>query len=169
MSNSQQRPKKFGKAGIVIIGAAVIVFALVISNYIGYPPSEDDATGAIGAAKKYQAEQITDADVNLDNPELQALLQDDKVLEILENEEFQRALRNEHFRAVLADEALRGIIATEEFSRIMNQEHFRKSMESADFARLWKGENARAFASPQAVSILNDENARAQLANTEIA
>ena len=93
MSGSPNQPKKIGTSGWVIIGLLVIALAIVSSNYIGYPPSGDDATGAIGAAKKYQVEQMSDGDVNLDNPELQALLQDDEVLAVLENAEFQRALR----------------------------------------------------------------------------
>ena len=46
-------------AVVAVIGvAAVLYFAKI-------PPVPDDATGAIGAAERYRAEQITDADVEL--------------------------------------------------------------------------------------------------------
>ena len=85
MSFTSNQSNGIGKAGWTIIGSLAIVALIAGVYYYGAFPSSADSTGAIGAAKKYQAEQMTDADVKLDNPELQALLQDDKVLAILED------------------------------------------------------------------------------------
>jgi len=48
-----------GIAAIAVIGVAAVVY------FSQWPPSGEDATGAIGAAERYRAEQITDADVEL--------------------------------------------------------------------------------------------------------
>ena len=51
-----------GIAAIVVIGVVAVVY------FSQWPPSSEDATGAIGAAERYRAEQITDEDVILDLP-----------------------------------------------------------------------------------------------------
>jgi hypothetical protein len=48
-----------GIAAIAVIGVAAVLY------FSQWPPSGEDATGAIGAAERYRAEQITDADVEL--------------------------------------------------------------------------------------------------------
>ena len=51
--------------GIVVVAAIVIVYFAFL-----YPPvSREDTSGAIGAAKKYRSEQITDRDVMLQDEE----------------------------------------------------------------------------------------------------
>ncbi|MFQ5771564.1 MAG: hypothetical protein ACE5HX_13580, partial [bacterium] len=73
----------------VLFGATFLVGILAGYFLAGvFPPPEEDLTGTIGGVKKaekYRAEQITDADVILQNPEIQKLLQNDKVLNLLEN------------------------------------------------------------------------------------
>ena len=51
-----------GIAAIAVIGVAAVLY------FSQWPPAEEDATGAIGAAERYRAEQITDEDVILDIP-----------------------------------------------------------------------------------------------------
>jgi hypothetical protein len=48
-----------GIAAIAVIGVAAVLY------FSQWPPSGEDATGAIGAAERHRAEQITDADVEL--------------------------------------------------------------------------------------------------------
>ena len=51
-----------GIAAIAVIGVAAVVY------FSQWPPSSEDATGAIGAAERYRAQQIADGDVILDIP-----------------------------------------------------------------------------------------------------
>ena len=57
-----------GKTGIIVGIVAVAVIGIVAIFYTQRQPAESDATGAIGAAERYRAEQITDEDVILDIP-----------------------------------------------------------------------------------------------------
>jgi hypothetical protein len=93
-------PKAKALFGVII----VVVAAIVVVSLTTFQPRDEDASGAIGAAEKYRAEQISDEDVKLDETELQQLLQDDEILALLENEELMNAIAQ-------ADEALFEAIA----------------------------------------------------------
>ena len=56
------------KTGIIVGIVAVAVIGIVAIFYTQRQPAATDATGAIGAAERYRAEQITDEDVILDIP-----------------------------------------------------------------------------------------------------
>jgi len=58
----------------LLVGGLVIVAAIVIAYFaFMYPPvSKEDTSGAIGVAKKYRSEQITDKDVMLKDEEAAA-------------------------------------------------------------------------------------------------
>jgi len=105
MANETKSKSGSGKAkiwiGIIIVVVAAVV---IVSSLTKFPPEGDDVQGAIGAADKYRAEQITDADVTLNETEIQKLLQDDKILALLEDKELMNAIAkadNETFQAIL--------------------------------------------------------------------
>src|SRR5512143_3163206 len=78
----------------VLLGvAAVAVIAIGYFAIKGYPPVGDGAAGTVGAAKKYQAEQIATKDVVLENSEIQAFMQ---------SEVFQKLLNDRASRKLLA-------------------------------------------------------------------
>jgi stress-induced morphogen len=68
-----------GIAAIAVIGVAAVLY------FSQWPPAEEDATGAIGAAERYRAEQITDEDVILDIPGQEQLAE--TVFEVLTEEQ----------------------------------------------------------------------------------
>mgnify|MGYP001828851562 CR=1 FL=1 len=68
-----------GIAAIAVIGVAAVLY------FSQWPPAEEDATGAIGAAERYRAEQITDEDVILDIPGQEQLAE--AVFEVLTDEQ----------------------------------------------------------------------------------
>jgi len=73
--------------GVGLLAAMAIVFCAVI----GWPPvAKNDTQGAIGVAKKYQAEQISDQDVVLADPEIQELLQTDFFYQLVTDADFQK-------------------------------------------------------------------------------
>src|SRR5215212_7485050 len=59
--------------GVIGVAAAV----LIAFKIVGYPPSEPGTEGTIGAAQRYQAPQISNADVKVTDAQLQAFLQSD--------------------------------------------------------------------------------------------
>ena len=73
--------------GIGLLAAAAIVFYAVV----GWPPvSQDETSGAIGVAKKYQAEQISEQDVVLADSEIQELMQTDFFYQLVTDPDFQK-------------------------------------------------------------------------------
>jgi hypothetical protein len=68
----------------------------------GLPPAEEGEEGAVGAANRYRAEQISDSDVVLEDAEVIALLQDDVFLELIQDEDFQTLMAHQGVASALA-------------------------------------------------------------------
>lgn len=80
----KKKPWLYGCAGVLV--ALVILYVAVLSP----SPSNNDLAGAIGAAKHYRADQITAADVALQDPEIQDLLQSDFFYKLATDNEFRK-------------------------------------------------------------------------------
>ena len=99
-----------------IIGAGALVLTLaVVFALSNYPPTDDTVTGTMGAAEgiagveqaqRYRAAQVSDADVSLQNPEIQMLLQNDEVLDLLQDPDFQAAIQDPGLQHVMASDLL---------------------------------------------------------------
>lgn len=95
--------KKWLLTGAVIIAAAI---ALV---YLRGPRVTNHGTeGAIGAANRYQSQQMTAQDVTLDNPEMAAFIQTDTFRKIAADPALREAFRSEALSVVIGSEGLRG-------------------------------------------------------------
>ena len=79
-------------AGVVVI--AVVVGFLAMRNY--WPP-KDGTEGAIGAANRYTAQQMSDQDVILKDAKVQAFLQSDTFHQLATNAEFRRCVESAVF------------------------------------------------------------------------
>ena len=91
-------PKK-----IFAIVAGVFALGLIFSvTVLGFPPMGDEGAGTLGVsdttsgripgvqqAERFRTGEIGETDVSLDHPEIQALLQNDEVLAIIQSEVFQ--------------------------------------------------------------------------------
>jgi hypothetical protein len=87
----------------VLLGvAAVAVIAIGYFAIKGYPPVGDGAQGTVGAAKRFQSEQISDKDV------------------ILQDTEVQQVLQSDAFRRVIADKETRAVLASKDFQKAMS-------------------------------------------------
>ncbi|HEY6014851.1 MAG TPA: hypothetical protein VIU37_12620, partial [Candidatus Limnocylindrales bacterium] len=75
-------------AGVIVLAAAVGFLAW--KGVIGYPPKGTE--GSIGAAKRYQAQQITANDVELNDPQTQAFIQSDLFHRMQTDAEFRKAV-----------------------------------------------------------------------------
>ena len=87
--------------------AAAAAVALVVMRVFGYPPVQDGTEATIGAAQRYQAPQISSADVKLEDAQLQAFLQSDVFRQLASDKVAQEALKNNDFRRALADASVR--------------------------------------------------------------
>ncbi|HEY2924121.1 MAG TPA: hypothetical protein VGJ98_04075, partial [Candidatus Eisenbacteria bacterium] len=82
----------------IILGLAVVgVVGLAVAHFTGIIPPKSGLEGTIGAAKRYQATQITDKDVVLADPQIQALLQSDLFHKVIATPEFKKLARNAEF------------------------------------------------------------------------
>ena len=80
----KKMPMLWTGAGVIVV--TVIVYAAFFSS----STNDADLQGAIGAAKQYRADQITDADVVLSDPEIQELLQSDFFYKLTTDDEFRK-------------------------------------------------------------------------------
>ena len=94
--------KKWFVAGAVVI-AAVIAFVALRSPRLASNGTE----GAIGAANRYQSEQMTGKDVALDNPETAAFIQSDTFRKIAADPSLREAFRSADLNRVIAADGMR--------------------------------------------------------------
>jgi hypothetical protein len=126
--------------GIIVVLAVVAVIAIR-----GFTP-KSEITGTIGAADRYQSEQVTAEDVTLDDPEIQAFLQTDLYHEITQNEDFQKMLQAGDFQKLLADANYRQLIQVAEYQKVKDTSEYKSSirlqpfsrvLSAADFGKVW--------------------------------
>src|SRR2546428_2080375 len=85
------------RPGIILGLVVVAVVGIGVAHYMGIIPPKSGLEGTIGAAKRYQATQITDKDVVLADPQIQALLQSDLFHKVIATPEFKKLSQNEEF------------------------------------------------------------------------
>lgn len=98
------------KKQFLIVGAIAVAAVLGFYALKGTRVPPDGTQGAIGAAQKYQSEQIANADVSLDNPEIAAFLQTDTFHKIATDEAFRKAVGTEAFRRAISDQSFATIV-----------------------------------------------------------
>ena len=93
-------------AAIVVVGAGIGFFALK-----GNTPVPNGTEGTIGAANRYQENQISGEDVKLTDPSIQAFLQSDAFHKIQTNPELAKAIASEQFRQAIQQDAFQTAMA----------------------------------------------------------
>ncbi|MBW2668110.1 MAG: hypothetical protein JRE13_17605, partial [Deltaproteobacteria bacterium] len=116
-----------------IIGAflAVAVVGIVAIGYFSMhqaPALDKDAVGAVGAADRYRAEQITAEDVQIEQVELQAFLQTDEFDRLVNDPETRKLLSSEAVHQVMANEAFRSSFDNAAFQQALGNDAFRAAM-----------------------------------------
>ena len=105
-----RRSKNMAKKVLWIV-AATAAAALIAMKLVGYPPVEKGTEATIGAAQRYQAPQISNADVKVGDQQLQAFLQSDVFHQLAADKTAQQALKNKDFQRALADASIRAALA----------------------------------------------------------
>jgi hypothetical protein len=80
----------------ILLGVGLLAaMAIVVYAVAGWPPmAKNDTQGAIGVAKKYQAEQISEQDVVLADQDVQNFLQTDFFYQLVTDPDFQKLYLN---------------------------------------------------------------------------
>ncbi len=128
----------------VLIGSAAVAVVIVAAGIItGFPPGSRDAgtIGGVQPAARYHGKVMTEADVSLKNPEIQALFQNDQVLHLVRSDAFQQLMANDAFRQLQASEAFRQLQANAAFRQLQAQDAFRQ-MQSSDAMRQLQANDA---------------------------
>ena len=107
---------------------ATAALALVVMKFMGYPPI-DGAQGTIGAAKRYQADQIAPSDVKVDDS-AQAFVQSDVFDQLMKDPDARQMLASPSFRGALASPEFRGALASADFKAALASPEFRSALAS---------------------------------------
>src|SRR6266511_117597 len=134
VTTSLEEPIMTRKA--VLIGSAAAAVVLVVAGILtGFPPGSRDAgtIGGVQPAARYHGKVMTEADVSLKNPEIQALFQNDQILRLVRSDAFQQVMQNQAFRELLTSDAFRQLQAAEVFrslsqSQALSQAFMREAM-----------------------------------------
>lgn len=118
----------------VMIGlAAAAAVILVTVAFTGYPPISSSGTlGAIGAAKRAQAPQISAADVVTGDPSVQAFLQSDTFDRLAKDPDARKLLANASFRDALNSAEIRSALSSAELQAALARPDLAAAMRSAD-------------------------------------
>ncbi len=146
----------------VLLGvAAVAVVAIGYFAIKGYPPVGDGAAGTVGAAKRYESEQMTGKDVVVENAELAAFMQTDVFHTLISDKQAVKVLGSDSFRDALASQSFRDALASQSFRDALANQSFRDALASQSFRDALANQSFRdALASQSFRDALASQSAR---------
>ena len=116
----------------VLIGlSAAAAILIVVFATTGWPPTLPGTEGAIGAAKRHQAQQMSPADVKLGDAATQEFLQSDVVARLMADPAARAAIADPAVRAALADAGVRAAMADAAVRGVMADAGVRAAMADA--------------------------------------
>lgn len=158
--------------------AAVAAVVLVALRVTGYPPVEEGTEATIGAAERYQAPQISAADVKVEDQQFQSFLQSDlfrqlandkAAQEALKNQDLQRALADANVRTALSNDAIRRAISNDAMTwaryRANNNAIANVRLDAKNLATLQAALNA----SPALLNAISNVNIAEAMSNSNLA
>jgi len=134
------------KKGIIGAFVAVAVIGIVAIGYFSLnqaPAIPEDAAGAVGAADRYRAEQITAEDVQIEQVELQAFLQTDEFDQLVNDPETRKLLASEAMQRAMSDASFNAAMKNSRFHAAMNDANFLAAMQDANFQAAMQDANLR--------------------------
>jgi hypothetical protein len=160
------------KVLIGLAAAAAVVLAVFVVK--GFPPGFDGTEGAIGAAKRYQAGQITASDVKLGDEATQQFLQSETFDRILKDDATRKLFSDAQFRNMLGNAQMRGLIGSKELKGLLDSSALadakvRGALAREDVAGLMKSQALdAAFANENFLKALSAVEVRGGLAKGEL-
>jgi len=150
-----------------VMGAAAAV--LIVLKIAGYPPKSEGTEGTIGAAQRYQAQQISDADVKVTDAGLQKFMQSDAFHTLLNDKAARQALANKDVQKALSDPNIRLALADEQVRLALANDQIRMALVSDEARQALVSDDARkALANEQLRLVLANEALRLALANDQV-
>ena len=96
----------------VLLGiAAAAVIAIALFAVKGFPPVGPGAEGTVGAAQRYQSQQIEGKDVVLQDAAVQQLLQSDSFRRLISDKEARAVLATKDFQKAMSDASVQAFVA----------------------------------------------------------
>jgi len=129
-----KRGEIMAKKVLWILAAAAAV-ALITMRFVGYPPVEKGTEATIGAAQRYQAPQISSADVKTEDAQLQAFLQSDLFRQLTTDKTAREALKNKDFQKALQEPAVRAALASSDVRYAIGSVRFGVAGDAAALAK----------------------------------
>jgi hypothetical protein len=129
---------------IVVTAFVVIAAVIAVGVWKGVIPPKSGTEGAIGAAQRYTSPQITDSDVQLTDPSIQAFIQSDLFHAIATNPDFQKVIKQDAFKKTANVEGMLALSTQDyghgvkNFDQLVASEDFQKINKSADFNKAIK-------------------------------
>ena len=140
-SSANGRVVPFQGKGITMIRkvmwglAAVATITLGVFLLKGFPPVGGGTEGTIGAAKKYQAQQLADKDVVLGDAAVQEFLQSDTFDRLIKDPNARNLIADARMHAELQDSGFRSAIANAEIRTALANADFRNALAAPSCVR----------------------------------
>lgn len=129
----------------LVTGLVVVAAAIGVGVWKGLIPPKSGTEGAIGAAKRYTSQQISDTDVQLSDPAIQAFLQSDLFHAIATNPDFRNVVTKDAFKKTVQIEGMLDLAAqdfghggSKDFSKAVSSEALKSVTASKDFQKAIK-------------------------------
>ena len=121
---------------IVVVIGVLVAAGLGYVSLRGWFPPKADLEGTVGGAKRYHAEQITNKDVVLQDPEVQAFIQSDLFHQMTTNPDFRKAVQKEEFTKLVQDNEFKTLIGTELFKKVSETEAYQTVAANEGYQKL---------------------------------
>jgi hypothetical protein len=149
--------------------AAAAVIAIGYFAVRGIPPVGPGAEGTIGAAKRYQSEQIAAKDVAVEGAAVQAFLQSESFDQLVRNPAARKALADDKVRAALASPGVAAALSNADLAAALSRAEVQAALANpAIRSALASPDLAAALASPEMKAALASPELKAALASPEI-
>src|SRR6266540_3261730 len=164
VTTSLEEPIMTRKA--VLIGSTAAAVVLVVAGILtGFPPGSRDAgtIGGVQPAARYHGKVMTEADVSLKNPEIQALFQNDQILHLVRSDAFRQVMASDAFRQLQANAAFRQLMESDAFRQLMENDLYRQLQDNELYRQLQADEAFRQLQANAAFRQLQAQHAFRQM------
>ena len=144
-----------------IFVTALVLIAAVIGAGVwkGVIPPKSGTEGAIGAAKRYSSQQITDSDVRLGDGSIQSFIQSDLFHAIATNPDFQKVIKSDAFKNTVKIDGMLDVAAQDFRKAGHGQQDFNQLVASADFQEMTASADfKKAIKDPKVQNLLSNED-----------
>lgn len=155
------------KRNVVILGTLLVAAVVGVLYWRGIYPPRTGVEGTIGAANRYQSQQIAESDVVLKDQAVQAFIQSDTFRKLAANPEFAKTAESASFQELAKSEAFRKTAESASFQEAMKSRDFLSVVESGHLAEALKNADLRAIMEMKNFEAFMAEAAKAEAKTAE--